>query len=109
LATVDHIPYCHFKSSEEDETCGLDETECGELCYDYVTLNRDLEGNYSPNDTNSRDGKDNGVGVSVTETNNHGPNAQILSEKKDLANNGGHHSTAGDIERAAPRTAIVDP
>lgn len=29
--SVDHIPYCHFRTDADGEMCGLDEVECGEV------------------------------------------------------------------------------
>lgn len=43
---IDHIPYCHLRSSVEAEIIGIDEDQAGEWAYDYACLQRDLEGNY---------------------------------------------------------------
>lgn len=31
MLVIDHIPGLHFRSNDDDETCGLDEAECGEV------------------------------------------------------------------------------
>ncbi|GAA5864402.1 hypothetical protein JCM8547_005810 [Rhodosporidiobolus lusitaniae] len=43
LFIVDHIPGLKLRAAEESEIVGIDEAECGELGYDYVSLRRDLE------------------------------------------------------------------
>jgi Amt family ammonium transporter len=31
MIVIDHIPYCHFRCSEEAEIIGVDEDQCGEF------------------------------------------------------------------------------
>ncbi|GAA6039246.1 hypothetical protein JCM8097_003225 [Rhodosporidiobolus ruineniae] len=49
LFIVDHIPGLKLRASEETEIVGVDEAECGELGYDYVSLRRDLEDGHVEN------------------------------------------------------------
>lgn len=46
LFIVDHIPGLSLRANEEAEIVGIDEAECGELGYDYVSLRRDLDDNH---------------------------------------------------------------
>lgn len=32
MFVIDHIPGLHFRSDDEGELAGLDDTECGEVC-----------------------------------------------------------------------------
>lgn len=43
LFIVDHIPGCRLRCHEDSEIVGMDESECGEVSYDYVSLRRDVE------------------------------------------------------------------
>jgi len=51
MLVIDHIPGIGpFRASETAEIIGVDEEQCGEFAYDYAFINRDLEGNCSPED-----------------------------------------------------------
>lgn len=39
--TVNYIPGCHLRTSEEGEMLGIDEDQIGEFAYDYVEVRRD--------------------------------------------------------------------
>lgn len=46
MFVIDHIPYCQFRTTDDGETCGLDEVECGgnanriqEFCYSWLITN----------------------------------------------------------------------
>lgn len=43
LFIVDHIPGLKLRASEESEIVGIDEAECGELGYDYVSIRREMD------------------------------------------------------------------
>jgi Amt family ammonium transporter len=43
LVALDYIPGLSLRASEEAEILGIDETECGETGYDYVSLTRDVD------------------------------------------------------------------
>jgi len=43
LFVVDHIPGLKLRASEEDEILGIDEAQCGEMGYDYVSIRRELD------------------------------------------------------------------
>ncbi|GAA5892257.1 hypothetical protein JCM6882_003623 [Rhodosporidiobolus microsporus] len=43
LFVVDHIPGLKLRATEEAEIIGIDEAECGEVSYDFVSLRRELE------------------------------------------------------------------
>ncbi|GAA5922853.1 hypothetical protein JCM1841_003762 [Sporobolomyces salmonicolor] len=43
LFIVDHIPGLKLRSSEDTEIVGIDEAECGELGYDYVSICREMD------------------------------------------------------------------
>ena len=51
---IDHIPGLHFRSTDEAEIVGMDEVEHGEYANDYVSLRRDLESSFSPQDPTHR-------------------------------------------------------
>jgi Amt family ammonium transporter len=51
LFIVDHIPGLSLRANEESEIVGIDEAECGELGYDYVSLRRDLDDNHVENNS----------------------------------------------------------
>ena len=50
MFVIDHIPGLHFRSTDEAEIVGMDEVEHGEYANDYVSLRRDLESSFSPQD-----------------------------------------------------------
>ncbi|GAA5950149.1 hypothetical protein JCM3765_004215 [Sporobolomyces pararoseus] len=43
LFIVDHIPGLKLRASDESEIVGIDEAECGELGYDFVSLRREMD------------------------------------------------------------------
>ncbi|GAA5938091.1 hypothetical protein JCM3775_005338 [Rhodotorula graminis] len=43
LFVVDHIPGLKLRCSEEGEILGIDEDQCGEMGYDYVSIRRELD------------------------------------------------------------------
>jgi len=43
LVALDYIPGCSLRASEEAEIIGIDEAECGETGYDYVSIRRDVD------------------------------------------------------------------
>ncbi|GAA95425.1 uncharacterized protein L969DRAFT_614781 [Mixia osmundae IAM 14324] len=57
LVVMDYIPGLSLRASEEAEIIGVDEAEMGEVAYDYVLLEKDLEAKYFE-ETGSRSSSD---------------------------------------------------
>ncbi|GAA5837292.1 hypothetical protein JCM11251_004956 [Rhodosporidiobolus azoricus] len=47
LFVVDHIPGLKLRASDDAEIIGIDEAECGEVGYDFVSLRRDLDDDHT--------------------------------------------------------------
>lgn len=96
LFIVDHIPGCRLRCHEDSEIVGLDESECGEVSYDYVSLRRDVEDTIAG---------EHSVGVSRTVSHSSNEKTGHLVPQSQVTETSARESApvAAAVERDAPK------
>ncbi|GAA5869101.1 hypothetical protein JCM1840_000469 [Sporobolomyces johnsonii] len=95
LFIVDHIPGLKLRASEEAEIVGIDEAECGELGYDYVSICREMDESHAEG------------GAGLTRTISHSSN-----EKNSQTAAGSHHAVdmgMPDVTETSAREGAAAP